>query len=253
MSQPAESQGLLSSVQRALHVLEVVASAGDGVTAKAVARRCGFKLSTTYHLLNTLIHEGYLVRLPNSRGYGLGYKLTSLNQRLRDQLGSTPLVSEALQHAHRISGTAVYYSVLRDAHLVVAEVVDSPETPRVQPLDVGFHEAAHATAFGKVLLAHLPARRTYLAEFGLRRLTDSTITRLEDFEEELDRVRATGVAQEVEEFRPDLACVAVPVLDASASVVGAVAASAPLDYFRAHRDLMIEGVRESARLLGPYG
>lgn len=243
--------GLLSSVQRALRVLEVVAAAGDGVTAKAVARRCGFKLSTTYHLLGTLVHEGYLVRLPHARGYGLGYKLTELHARLRDQLGSTPRVTDALRHAHRVAGTAVYYSVLRDAHLVVAEVVDSPQAPRVRPLDVGFHEAAHATAFGKVLLAHLPAsaRRDYLAEYGVRRLTDATITGLRDLEAELAEVRATGLAQEVAEFRPDLACVAVPVRDAAGRVVAAIAASAPLAYFRAYRETMVEGVRQAARLL----
>lgn len=243
--------GLLSSVRRALRVLEVVASAEDGITAKAVARRCGFKLSTTYHLLGTLVHEGYLVRLPNARGYGLGYKLTGLNARLRAQLGSTPRVTDALWHAHRVAGTAVYYSVLRDAHLVVAEVVDSPETPRVQPLDVGFHEAAHATAFGKVLLAHLPApaRREYLAEYGLRRLTDTTITGVRDFEAELAEVRVVGLAQEVAEFRPDVACVAVPVRDAAGGVVAAIAASAPLAYFREHRETMAEGVRQAARLL----
>lgn len=245
--------GLVGSVQRALRVLEAVASAGDGVTAKAVARRCGFKLSTTYHLLGTLVHEGYLVRLPNARGYGLGYQVAGLHQRLHEQLLPSPGVADALRHAHRVGGTAVYFSVLRDAHLVVADVVDSPHAPRVRPLDVGFHEAAHATAFGKVLLAFLPAdrRRDHLAGAGLRRLTGRTITRLADLEEQLARVRATGVADEIEEFRPDLACVAAPVRDDRGTVVGAVAASAPAPYFSTHRDRMIEAVRQGADLLGP--
>jgi hypothetical protein len=95
-----EQTGLIGSVQRALRVLEIVAAAGDGVTAKVVARRSGYKLSTTYHLLNTLVHEGYLVRLPNARGFGLGYKLTGLHERLCSELDVVPSVFEALKEMH---------------------------------------------------------------------------------------------------------------------------------------------------------
>ncbi|HEY2192547.1 MAG TPA: helix-turn-helix domain-containing protein [Actinomycetospora sp.] len=62
----------LGSVHRALRVLEVVADAGDGITAKAVARRLDYNLSTTYHLLSSLVEDGYLVRLEPARGFGLG-------------------------------------------------------------------------------------------------------------------------------------------------------------------------------------
>src|ERR687897_587029 len=76
----------LSSVHRALQVLEVVAAAGDGISAKAVARRLEYKLSTTYHLLESLVADGYLVRLEASRGFGLGPKLPALHDRLVAQL-----------------------------------------------------------------------------------------------------------------------------------------------------------------------
>lgn len=74
----AGPSGLIGSAQRALRVLEVVAAANSGITAKVVARRAGFKLSTTYHLLNTLEHEGYLVRLGHGQGFRLGHKISSL-------------------------------------------------------------------------------------------------------------------------------------------------------------------------------
>ncbi|MEV5752541.1 hypothetical protein AB0L00_32400 [Actinoallomurus sp. NPDC052308] len=44
---------------------------------------------------------------------------------------------------------------------------------------------------------------------------------------------------------------AAPVTDDRGTVVGAVAASAPAPYFGAHRDRMIEAVRQGADLLGP--
>ena len=83
-----------------------------------------------------------------------------------------------------------YYTVFRDTDVVVAAVADSPEFPRAQPLDFGFHEAAHATAFGKVMLASLPAkqRREYLTSAGMPRLTAHTTVRSPDLETELQAV-----------------------------------------------------------------
>lgn len=53
----AATADLLGSVRRALRVLEAVAAGGDGITAKAVARRAGLPLPTTYRLLNTLLYS----------------------------------------------------------------------------------------------------------------------------------------------------------------------------------------------------
>lgn len=253
VSTPLQRDGLVGSVRRALKVLEIVAAAGDGVPAKVVARRAGFTLSATYHLLRTLVHEGYLVHLPNSRGYGLGYKVSGLNSALNvalhRELGGTARVSDVLHAAHAAARTPVYFTRMRDdAHMVVADVVDSPATPRAQPLDVGFHEAAHASAYGKVLLAFLPDvdRRAYLASFGLPRLTEHTVSRADDLERELSEVRAAGVATEVGQFQPDLACVAAPVRSATGDVVAAIAASASVRYFNRHRDRMLTAVRNAA-------
>ena len=61
---------------------------------------------------------------------------------------------------------------------MVAHVVDSERRRRVQVLDIGFHEATHATAFGKVMLAAMTPeeRDAYLDRVGLRRCTANTMT-----------------------------------------------------------------------------
>ncbi|MET7934349.1 IclR family transcriptional regulator [Streptomyces sp. NPDC005322] len=245
----ADTSDLLGSVRRALAVLEAVAAGGDGITAKAVARRAGITLPTTYRLLNTLVHDGYLVRLNHSRGYGLGYKLTGLHHRLCQQLEVTPGVSRELHHIHQECAAAAYYTVFRDEEIVVAEVVDSPAARRAEPLDIGFHQAPHATAFGKVMLSCLPVarRREYLRQRGLTRLTASTITAPDVLDGHLERVRTFGVAVEIGEFLPGLSCVAAPVFHASGQVAGAVATSVPVETFASRRHQLEDAVRLGAR------
>ena len=244
----AGAADLLGSVRRALRVLEAVAAGGDGITAKAVARRAGLTLPTTYRLLNTLVHDGYLVRLNQSRGYGLGYKLTGLHRRLCQQLEVTPGLLGVLHQVHDECAAAAYYTVFRDEEIVVAEVVDSPSAPRAEPLDVGFHQAPHATAFGKVMLSSLPAarRRDYLRQQGLVRLTERTITAPDVLEGHLERVQASGVAVEVGEFQGGLSCLAAPVLDADGRVAGAVATSVPAELFEQRQPQLEDAVRVGA-------
>ncbi|TCP57265.1 IclR family transcriptional regulator [Tamaricihabitans halophyticus] len=243
-----EPSGLIGSAQRALQVLEVVASAGDGIAAKAVARRAGFKLSTTYHLLNTLVHEGYLIRLGHGRGFGLGYKVGGLYQQLCAELDVAPRLQSELAALHRRAGAAAYYTVFRDTEIVVAAVADSPEHPRAEPLNFGFHEAAHATAFGKVMLAALPprARKDYLVGAGLPRLTGRTTVRAPELDDELEHVTKAGVALEIEEFQRELACVSAPVLDANDEVAGAVAFSVPVQDFASQRWRLEQTARAGA-------
>ncbi|WP_328633064.1 helix-turn-helix domain-containing protein [Streptomyces sp. NBC_00356] len=61
MAQPRAAGGTrLQSVERALRILTEVARHPQGLTAKRLARFLDVPLATTYHLLRTLAHEGWL-------------------------------------------------------------------------------------------------------------------------------------------------------------------------------------------------
>ena len=242
----AGPSGLIASAQRALRVLDVVAAAGDGIAAKAVARRTGYTLGTTYHLLNTLVHEGYLVSLGHSRGFGLGYKIGGLFSRLRETVDAGAEVRAALGELHREAGAAAYFAVFRARRAVVAEVVDAPGAAAVERFGTGVDEAPHATAFGKVMLASLPRdeRRAYLAEAGL---TPGAVPGAGDgLGHELGQVRRAGLAHDVEEFRAGLACVAAPVRGDEGRIVGAVALAVPAASFTVRRGALECAVRAGA-------
>jgi DNA-binding IclR family transcriptional regulator len=230
-------KGTLHSVERALRALELVARTGDGITAKAVARRLGCTLSTSYNVLNTLVAAGYLVRLPDARGYGLGYQVADLAEVLWDELRVTSDVRNVVTRLHVEADAAAYLAVYRDADVVVGYVADSASRPRVPPLDVGYAQGAHATAYGKVLLAALPPerRRAVLDRTGLPAYTRNTICDPRRLHAELDALRDAAVAVQVEEYRAGIACLAAPVRRPDGAVVGALAVSVPVGRFAAAR------------------
>ncbi len=237
----------IASVDRAARLLFVVAAAPDGITAKAIARRLEVNLSTTYHLLHTLTQRGLLVRLSQSRGYGIGYGAMDLHNALTRQLSVTPEIVDLVRKVHDQSQAAACFAVFRDGRIVIAHVVDSLAHPLPEPLDVGFSDAPHSTAFGKVMLAHMLERdrAALLNNRRLARVTVRTVCDRSALEAQLAAVRADGIAVEFEEFQPDLACLAAPVRR-SGGVVGAIAIGTRPGALRRRRAEIEHVVRRAA-------
>ncbi|QSR28269.1 IclR family transcriptional regulator [Nocardioides aromaticivorans] len=63
------------AIQNALAVLEAVALSGSGVTAKQIAARLSMPPATVYRILNLLVAEEYIVRLPELSGFALGRRV----------------------------------------------------------------------------------------------------------------------------------------------------------------------------------
>ncbi|WP_345355037.1 IclR family transcriptional regulator [Actinoallomurus liliacearum] len=211
---------LIVSVQRALRLMEAVASHPGGAPAKQLARQVGLPLATTYHLLRTLVHEGYLVRTTEG-AYLLGDRVDPLqdDRRAQDRVARIRVELRALRDE---LGVAAYFSLYEDGEIRVVEIADGPRTPRVD-LSVGLSQTAHATAIGKCVLAQLPplARRDHLSRHPLIGLTPHTITHQGELERRLD----SPLALDREEYLLGTGCAAVPVTDAAGETVGAVAVS----------------------------
>lgn len=213
------SPTLIGSVQRALHLLDTVGAHGAPMTAKALARATGQQLPTTYHLLRTLVYEGYLQKVDG--GYVLGDRFAALAQHNQGQVLAAK-VHPVLRQLHDEVRAAAYLSFYQDGEIDLVSIVDSPGAPRVD-LWVGFDDAAHATALGKCVLACLPEdkRSDYLSRHSLTDLTPRTITNTRALLARLNRQR--DYAYDEEEYALGTACVATPVI--TSDRIGAVAIS----------------------------
>ena len=230
----------MASVQKAFALLDVVARDPRGATAKDISAELAIPLPTVYRLLQTLVASEHVVHLRDERRYGLGYKVHALDASLRQQVGTPATVKHAVRELHAAADAAAYFAVHRGDAIVVAHVADSPHRPRIDPMDFGFTDAAHATAFGKILLSGMDDDEVadYLDRHGMPALTGRTLTTAEVLGRELALVRAEGIAVEREEFVPDASCMAAPVVDAAGRTLGSVAVSLrPADFERRCRAL----------------
>ncbi|MFE4697778.1 IclR family transcriptional regulator [Streptomyces sp. NPDC056738] len=214
---------MIGSVQRAMRLLEAVASREQGAPAKQLAREAGLALPTAYHLLRTLVHEGYLRR---DRGlFFLGEAAERLGssgarQRRRSTVGDT------VAHWRDVIGAPVYYAVYREGEIEVMCVADTPANPAVEQW-ADFRETGYAHAVGQCLLAQLDdkSRRDHLDRYPVRALTPYTVR---DEDRLLRRLERTGRMEPVierQEYALGTVCAAIPVTAGSSAA--AVAFSLP--------------------------
>ncbi|MFF8732733.1 IclR family transcriptional regulator [Streptomyces sp. NPDC015171] len=217
---------LITSVQRALRLLEAVSAHGNGAPAKQLARETELPLATAYHLLRTLVHDGYIRKLDDG-GFILGDRLSSLQAASRAQT-LLSRVRPALAALRDELAGAAYLTFYEDGEIRVAEIVDGPRAPRVD-LWVGFEDAGHATALGKSVLRELTeeGRREYLSRHHLPDLTPRTITSVPELLRRLDAPPLAPAITDLEEYALGTVCVAVPVY--CCDTLGSLGVSLPVD------------------------
>jgi DNA-binding IclR family transcriptional regulator len=203
-----EPSDLVRSVSRALRILEEVGASHAPLAVKSIARRCRLHLSTAYHLVRTLTYEGYLVRDRDGR-YMLGTAVARRFHDLQASFDQPPEAHEVLAHLSATTRRTAYLGRFVSGRIVITDVVEGPESPYLEDLEVGLSVAAHATVIGKVLLSALPRSRraAYLAEQGMRRFTARTVIDSDSLEAELAGLSAGRPVLEHGQFRDGVSCV----------------------------------------------
>lgn len=205
-----EGPTLITSVQRAFRLLEAVSAHERGAPAKQLARETGLPLATTYHLLRTLVHDGYLRKLDDG-GFVIGDQLDVLHAGSRGQ-ALLSRIRPTLAALRDELSAAAYLTFYEEGEMRVAEIVDGPRAPRVD-LWVGFEDAGHATALGKCVLRELDddSRNDYLSRHSLADLTPRTITHRSELLRQLNSLPTAPTVMDLEEYTLGTVCVAVPV------------------------------------------
>lgn len=220
---------VVPAAAQVLAILRYLAGQAGPVSAAAISRDVRLPRSTTYHLLDTLAREGFVVHLPEERRYGLGVSAF--------ELGSGYSRQAPLQRLARVPLAGLVDRTGHNAHLAVLHgreviYVIEERAPGRAPLviEVGVRLPAHLTASGRAMLACLsqaqvravfpdPSAFVMRTEVGPRSL--SALRHL------LVDVRRRGYATEDGEVTLGFSSVAAAVLDHRAYPIAGIAVTFP--------------------------
>jgi IclR family transcriptional regulator, acetate operon repressor len=202
--------GGVQSVERAFHLLELLAEEGDSSLTELSASIV-LPAPTTHRFLKTLVALGYVRQLPNRR-YGLGLGLLRLAGRIDAQFG--PIAKPHLDALVQAIGESANLALLEGDRVVYVGQSPSPHSMRMFT-EVGHRAYAHSTGVGKVILAQLSVDQVdrVIRRAGMPKATERTITDLDELRSELDRIRRLGYATDDGEHEDGVRCYAVPIPD----------------------------------------
>ena len=224
--------GSNSTLDKGFQILERLSAEAREFSVTELSGELGLGKSMVHRLLSTLVERGYVRRNPESRRYSVGLKVVELSAQV---LGLMPLRNRAAPYLRRVAeatGRTAYLGVPHGRMVLTVHVSYPEGVMRPDDALVGRTMHPHATAIGKVLLAHRQDFLEALETSGpLEKVTEKTITDFAELRRCLGVVRRSGIGETLGENGRDVAGAASVVRDREGEVVGGVGVALPLDEY----------------------
>lgn len=244
-------------VGRVFDILESLATAEGGLTAKEISERLKLTYSTTHRILDAMVRRGALSREHDTRRYSIGPRLWDFAVASSGRLAILDRARPVLRQLTDMTGETTHLAVLDDGTALYVVTIEG-QRMLSQHAHVSKRVPLHCTGVGKCLVAWLPdAEIDGVISRGLDRFTSTTITDPDQFRSELARVRERGYALDNEETETGLVCVAAPVRDSSSRVIAAISIGGPAPRMHyggveAVARSVVESANSLSRALGDY-
>ncbi|WP_181447599.1 MULTISPECIES: IclR family transcriptional regulator [unclassified Rhodococcus (in: high G+C Gram-positive bacteria)] len=188
-----------SVTEKSLAILDVFAGERTELTMSDIARATGLPSSTTHRLIQELERWGGLERGTDGR-YSIGLRLWEVAARSRRTYGMRESALPFLQTLWDLTRAHVLFAVLDGSEaLLIEKIAGTKDVPNAGR--AGGRLPLHASAVGKVLLAHAdPTIQARTASGELLGYTPTTIVDAHILRAELARVRREGYATSRDEL-----------------------------------------------------
>ncbi|WP_404405111.1 IclR family transcriptional regulator [Pelagibacterium halotolerans] len=218
----------MSTVGKALALLEVFDVGGLELGLTELSRRAGYDKATVRRLLVALSSHGFIEQDSETRLYRLGAGLTRL-ARIREV--RLPLLQTALPFLRALAeetGETVHLAEAGNGTLATIHVEHPARANRVN-VDVGAFLPLHSTASGIAYLAqaHPSIRKEALAQ-PLTAFTVHTVTDPAALMSIIEATRRQGYSTNAQGYEEGVYSVAAAILGADGFALGTLAVAAPL-------------------------
>lgn len=229
MSSSERDHQPVKSADRALAVIEFVAAKGSASFTEILS---SLKLprSSTHGLLNTLTLAGWLDHNPGTKQYSLGLRAWQVGQMYTRHEALANVAKPVMDRLAQSLGETVQLARLDGVENVYIAISQTPSGMRLGS-SVGMRLLAHATGIGKALLSMLDPKEAErrLSSVALPRLTEKTVTDVDELMALVSKARSAGYALDDEEYLAGCRCVAVPLTsEAGGGITSALSVTMPV-------------------------
>lgn len=248
MAQPVEESAAARDIVTLLDKVGIILSTFDDDTWQQslteLTAHSGLAKATVHRLAGEMVGVGMLEK--TGIHYRLGLRLFELGQLVPRQRTLREVGRPFIRRLMALTRETVHLALRDGLDVIYVDKLEGDHALQ-EVSRVAGRLPAHATATGKVLLAH--SNRTVLEALAFRGLTPLTRRTTSSFavlRRQMDRIRADGFAREVEETRLGYMSIAVPVYMGERDVVAALSVTGTVQRLSAAQPRLIPQLRHAA-------
>lgn len=215
---------LVQSVDRALRIIEFLAEHPTGAGITEISKSLGLSKGTVHRLISTLKERDFAYQSSNTELYRLSYKILYLYNCISNNIDmfkvSRPIIRK---FADKVDAT-VHLATLDEkrSNIVYIDRIEpmNSQKPFVMSSRVGKKAPCYCTAAGKMLLSQYSDDeiRDIMKGEEYKTYTDKTIKNIDEFLEEIHKVRKQGYALDENEYDHGIICISIPIYNSNGKI-----------------------------------
>ncbi len=236
------------SIDKAIKVLNCFSYGKQFLTINEISKMVNIPKSTTYRLLCTLESYKFIYYNPDDLNYCLGIKMLEYGAIVLERSKIIPIARPFIIDLNQKSGFSVNLTVKEEDRLLFIDKSESFIALQYATT-IGRSRDLHYSSPGKVFMAELDEKtvRAILSHSPLKKYTDFSITKSEEFLLELTKVNEQGYSIDDNESNLNALSVSAAIRNAHNQIVAVITAVGPrqliMDY---PLSKLINQVRDSA-------
>ena len=230
---------LVQSVDRALMIIEFLAENPTGAGITEISKSLGLSKGTVHRLISTLKERDFAYQSSNTELYRLSYKILYLYNCISNNIDmfkvSRPIIRK---FADKVDAT-VHLATLDEkrSNIVYIDRIEpmNSQKPFVMSSRVGKKAPCYCTAAGKMLLSQYSDDeiRDIMKGEEYKTYTDKTIKNIDEFLEEIHKVRKQGYALDENEYDHGIICISIPIYNSNDKIDFAMSVTGLILYTKA--------------------
>ncbi|HMK35082.1 MAG TPA: IclR family transcriptional regulator [Desulfomonilaceae bacterium] len=199
-------------VSKALRVLRMICSAPRNPGISEIASTLSLAKSTTHGILAALEATGWVLRDPITRKYTCGHAVKDLAGKANVRIALVKHARPYLEKLGQELDEDIFLGISAGQQLLILDQIESSKELKIRARP-GARISKYAGAAGKIFMAYhdLQAVEQMLQNQPLPVFTPHSVTDVKRYLNDLRQIRSAGVAKDMEEYLPNVWCVAVPI------------------------------------------
>ena len=206
-----KSQLGVQVIARAADVLRALEGNDQGLSLGHLAKQLNLPKSTVQRIVAALDSENFVIAASPQAGVRLGPALVRIARSVR--CGLVDIARPCLEELAQKTGETVDLALLKGAEAVFMDHIEGAHRLRAVSA-VGVSFPLHCSANGKAMLSALsdPGLAKMKKQIHLTRFTPNSLSSWRQLQAEIEKIRQTGIAYDIEEHTLGISAVGAPII-----------------------------------------